>query len=321
MNAWGTLVLIDGISTLVSAANGGHTDSNDNRVASINLAQNAPAWSVQISASASFTANAAYNPDGKPGSRHGYAYAQYISQRSRVMLFGARGRATDGGDNYAVDGHTVSGTWAWDAAGTYTSLAAGRGWGACRDPNTGNVWTAAGWLWDQASNTWSQPLTFSTTWRYPVAYDSARGQFFTLQWGDGGPDGASTGTVATKFDRSTGAQTSITFNASSAYTQWQADGIRYGGMDYDSANDCFLFYAGQTFTGGSVASNVTQRVYKVTPNSGSTWDMSILTVTGVTPDAAPGSAGINGRWRYVPTLGGFFLQPTQTSNGFFLRTS
>jgi hypothetical protein len=320
IDAWGTLVLIDGTGTLVSPANGGHGDSVDNGVYSIDLLTDAPSWATRIAASTSTQSDVEYYADGKPTSRHGYAYAHYISQRSRVMMFGARGMAGNGNDGLKVASHTVSGTWTWDAEGTFTASPAG--WGTARDPLTGNMMTNSGRLWTESTAAWSTLGLFTGGWRYPVAFDSARSQFFALQWGDGGPDSGSTGIVAQKFDRATGAGTTITFNASSAYTQWLADGHRYAGMDYDSTNDCFLFYSGQTFSGGSVATNVTQRVYKITPNSGSTWDMEILSVTGATPAAAPsGGAGINGRWKFIPELDGFMVLPNKTSNIYFLRTA
>lgn len=313
LNAWGTLVLIDGTATLVSPANGGHTDSSDNRVASIDLTQNSPTWTQQIAPSSSVTANADYMPDGKPVSRHGYHHAHYISQRSRVMLFGARGWYSNGGDGYKVDGHSVSGTWAWDAAGTYSDLASGRGFGVCRDPLTGNVWTNGGWLWTQSSNTWSQPGTQQIAGsgiRWPVAFDTARSQFFALQWADGqGLSGS--GILARVINRTTGALTTITFSAgsASAVAQFTSDAPVYAGMDYDQTNDCFLFYEGLGVPG---------RVYRIRPNGTTTWDMDILTTTGTVPGAAV--AAVNGRWKFIPQLGGFAVLPSQTSNFWFLRT-
>jgi hypothetical protein len=139
-----------------------------------------------------------------------------------------------------------------------------------------------------------------------------RAQFFTLQFGDGQGFDLARGVVATKFNARTGAQTTITFNAGAALTQFIADAPSYAGMDYDAANDRFLFYDGR----GSAAG----RVYAITPNSGNVWDMSILTVTGAAPPATV-SAGTNGRFRYVPALGGFIVMPRVDANIYFLRTA
>lgn len=323
IDAWGCLVPIDGTGTLVSPANGGHTDAADNGVDSIDLAADAPAWTRRISKTpdAQVTANATHNADGKPNSRHGYVYAHYIPQRSRVMLFGGRGFYVNGGDGYAVDGHTVSGTWAWDAAGTWTALQPGRAFGAVRDASTGNVLTQEGWLWNQAANTWSQLGSFTPGWRYPLAYDSTRGQFFALQWGDGGPDAASSGTVAMKINKTTGAGTTITLSGT-GLSQWNTDGattapgggslLHYAGMDYDPDNDRFLFYAGRGTGAG--------RVYVITPNSGSAWDISILSLTGTEPSAAV-NAGINGRFRYIAGLKGFVVCTAAAHNLRFFRVA
>lgn len=320
LNAWGSLPLIDGTATLVSPANGGHNDSSDNRVTSLDLTQASPAWTVQIAPSVSVTANAAHNPDGKPGSRHVYHHAHYVSQRQRIMLFGQRGRFSDGGDNFKVDGHTVSGTWAWDAADTWAATAGFQGFGVVRDPTTGNVFANGGYKWTQSTNTWSALPSYTGGLRWPVVYDSKRDQFFGLQWADG--QGFGSGLVAQKWNKTTGTGTAITFNASAAYTQWLADQPVYAGMDYDPINDCFLFYTGQSYSSGSVTANVPTRIYKITPNSGAVWDMSLLTVTGNTPaNVVAGGAGINGRWRYIPALGGFYCQPAAGVAGWFLRTS
>jgi hypothetical protein len=314
INAWGTLPLIEGTGTLVSPANGGHNDSSDNRVTSIDLLADAPAWVQRIAPSPTVTANASYMPDGKPVSRHGYHHAHYISQRGRVMLFGSRGWYSDGGDGFAVDGHTVSGTWAWDAAGEWTSSSGAQGYGTAHDPVTGNVWASgSGWRWEQATDTWTRPTgtSFPISWRWPAAYDSLRRRFFTLQYGDGQGFDLGRGVIASRFDPDTGAQVAITFNSSAALTQFIADAPEYAGMDYDPANDRFLFYDGRGARAG--------RIFVITPNSGTTWDMSILATTGAAIPATV-SAGINGRFRYIPRLGGFIIMPDTASGIYFLRT-
>jgi hypothetical protein len=311
IDAWGTLVLIDGTATLVSPANGGHNDSSDNRVTSIDLLQNAPAWVQRIAPSPTVVANTDYMPDGKPVSRHGYHHAHYIPQRQRVMLFGAFGWYSNGGGGWMVDGHTVNGSWTWDAAGTWAPLASGRGYGFLRDPVTGNVWTNGGWCWRQATNTWDRPQTWPISVRWPGAYDPTRRLFFTLQFGDSQGYDLGRGLVATKINPDTGVQTAIAFNASAALTQFLADQPNYPGMDYDPVNDQFLFYAG--------AGGASGRVYVIKPNAGTTWDMSLLALSGAALPPAIG-AGINGRFKYIPALRGFMLMPSNSSGMYFFRT-
>lgn len=313
VNAWGTLVHVPGTGLLVSPANGGHNDSSDNRVSSIDLLQDRPSWTVQIAptAASDLRPRQDYYADGKPISRHGYHHAHFIAQRQRVMTFGAYGWWDDGGAGYAVDGHSVAGQWAWDPANTYPRLASGRGFGSAHDPVTGNVWTAAGWRWNQTANSWSSLGGFPIIWRWPLAYDPLRRRFFTLQFGDGQGYDLNRGVVSTVFDADTGAQAAINFNPSQALTQFISDAPTYSAMDYDPHNDRFLFYDGQGAAAG--------RVYVVTPNAGTTWDMSILNLAGAGPGpSAP--AGINGRFRYISALRGFALMPQASSNLYFFRT-
>jgi hypothetical protein len=91
-----------------------------------------------------------------------------------------------------------------------------------------------------------------------------------------------------------------------------ADQPTYAAMDYDPDNDRFLFYCGQGAGAG--------RVYVITPNASTTWDVSFLATTGNLPPATPGD-GVHNRFRYVPALKGFLLMPKATSNLFFIRTA
>lgn len=334
VHVWGSFVKVSETCTLVSPANGGHNDSADNRVTSIDLSDDSPAWTIRIASGTSFTSDVPYMPDGKPVSRHGYTHNHYVPQRKRVMLFGAEGAYSSGFQTYEVDGVRVS-DWTWDCLnGTtaYAALAAGRGNGQGVDPLTGNVWTNAGWLWNQAANSWSQPGTQQITTavsgastRTPWAWDHAAQNFFALQWRDG-RNGFGTGIVARQINRTTGAITAITFNSSSAYTTWLAEAPAYAAMVYDNHQDCFYFYSGQTnASDNEILSQVPGRIYKITKGVGTVWDMSILTITGDTPANVTKSVGqfgtgVNGRLLYIPQLKGIFCQPDRDTAPWFLRT-
>jgi hypothetical protein len=81
-------------------------------------------------------------------------------------------------------------------------------------------------------------------------------------------------------------------------------------MDYDAANDHFLFYHG----------GERGKVYVITPDTSTTWSMSVLPTVGL-PDPTPASgAGVNKRFRALPTLDGFVLLPQRSAELFFLRT-
>ena len=83
---------------------------------------------------------------------------------------------------------------------------------------------------------------------------------------------------------------------------WLAIAEKCGSRDYDGVGTA----AGQVFV--------------MTPNNSNTWSMSILAATG-TPPSETVSAGINGRFRYVPALRGSVVHPRASSNMFFLRTA
>jgi hypothetical protein len=139
---------------------------------------------------------------------------------------------------------------------------------------------------------------------------------FGLTYGDGEGDiaAAPVQVNAARFNPATNIMEAISFNSSVALTQFNADTPTYSGMDYDSVNDKFFFYCGQ----GSGAG----RIYVITPNSGTTWDISILSQGGgtTTPTATPNS-GINSKFTYVPSLKGFVFLPRASSNLNFIRTA
>ena len=206
----------------------------------------------------------------------------------------------------------------WDAASTYANVPAGA-YGAARD-NNGNILSIVGFRkWTQATDTYSAaispPGNETTQVRFPWAYDTSRTQWFGLAWGDGqGFTGWGTNLRAVKMSNSGLTQTAVTFNASAAATQLLADQPAYAGMVYDTPNDRFLFYAGGTGRESTI--------YIVTPNAGTTWDISILTLGGgsITPTAVD-SAGILGRFQYVPALNGIVALTTTAANLYFMRLS
>lgn len=321
IDAWGVLALIDGTATVVSPANGGHNDSSDNGVYSADLLADLPSFVQRIAPSAvgDRTPNVEYYADGKPISRHGYTHAHCIAQRRRIMLFGAFGTYSSGGAGYATDAINFD-TWTWDPEGTWADTTMGFGNGQGRDPRTGNVWTNGGRLWTQATNTWSQPETqqISGNTRSPWAWDRVANKYFALQWSDNWGYGADVIT-AQQFDPETGARTVITFNPSAALTQLLADKPVHAALVEDTKLNCFYFYSGQSMATGSLV-NVPGRIYKITKGVGTVWDVSFLTLTGVTPGNVPG-AGINGRLVYVPVLQGIFWLPSGAAQPCFVKTS
>lgn len=306
----GMTVTDDGV--IVIAAAGGHGGSRDNRVVSLDLLADAPAWVQRSPGSPNAPDNVAYNPDGKPASRHSYQSTQYVAAVHRVMLFGCRFAGSGAYEFPTVDGFDLS-TNSWDDAGTWPNVPAGGGYGTVVDAD-GNAWTTGLRKWTATTQTWSSPITSAApNWvRWPWASDSKRRELFGLNYGDGQGYGDPVVTaVRLPIDGSVERQ--VTFAPSAALTQLLADAPTYSGMDYDVPNDRYLFYCGQGTGAG--------RVYTVTPADGDVWQVGLLDLSGATrPPEAPGS-GINNRFRFVPRLKGFVLLPTATSPLYFLKTA
>jgi hypothetical protein len=294
------------------AAAGGHLDSADNRVVSLRLTDDAPAWKLRASPSAAVAKDVAYYSDGKPSARHIYSSCHFIPQTNRLMLFGVRYSYGNAYTFTKVDGFNLDSN-TWDAAGTWADLPAGHA-GAVAVRSTGEVWTTALARWTPTSKAWTQPITTRTgdLVRTPIAHDTLRNQLFAMNWGDG--EGFSTQQLfASRIPVTGSAQISVTFNPSAALNSLIADAPTYSAMDYDPDNDRFLFYCGQGAKAGVI--------YVIKPSSGNVWDVSLLQLSGAArPPATPGN-GVQNRFRYVPALRGFVLLATGSANLYFLRTA
>ena len=315
VDAFCGMAVNDLTSEVIIAAAGGHGDSSDNRVVSLNLSADAPAWVVRAAPSRTVQPNVAYYNDGLPSSRHTYHSIHFVPQINRLMLFGNYGAYGSAWAFPTVDGFNLD-TNKWDRAATYADMPTGY-YGAGMIRSTGEVVsTQLKKKWSPVDRKWSDFVTNANDQlpvRWPIAYDSRRNQLFTLQWGDGQGSGLSA-LVANRVPLDGTQGIPVTFNSSTALAQFQADQPAYAGMDYDPDGDRFLFYAG---TG-----NAAGRVYVVKPNDGNVWDMSVLgTSAGKVPAAPPSGSGINSRLRYVPALRGFVLLAQASANLYFLRTA
>lgn len=306
---------------LVFAAAGGHLTNYDNSVRGINLALSTPAWVTRKTISASFTDNANYYPDGTPAGRHLYSSIHYIPG-NKVLLSGRRfggypGNNTgDEVDVFDLDTDTwdgvVPGSPGTSGSG-YANCSPSGYYGVVQDGN-GDIWsflhtTGAAAKYTVSTNTWSQPTitgAISPTVRYPWALDTLRNQLFGLAFGNG--EGAGTGMRAVKQNGTT--QTAITFNSiGGAYEAWLAQAPQYACMCYDAANDRFLFMG----TGAAT-------IYVITPNSGTTWDMSTLSASGTAPTAPP-SSGVPSRMHYIPEYQTVVLILNDSDNIYYLKVA
>lgn len=318
-------------SRWVSAATGGHDDSDDNSVVYIDLKANSPTWIQRKAPSTSTTPNVAYYADGKPSSRHTYFTTFGIEESNSVLLPGMRfgyGPAphADSVDEFDFDTNQwrgivpdapgISGSGLADVSppGYYPVVVDHLGNFWCILHTNGNISK-----YNKTTNTWSQPAMankVAPNVRYPWALDTRRNQCFGLAWADG--EGAGTGPDlvmrAVVLDYTAGTQRAITFDAgsTSAVNQFITDKPAYAGMDYDPINDRFLFLSSE------VGKN---RVFIITPNGTNVWSMSIQTGAGTLP------VGVNmvKKFTYFENLGGgvsgFACIPDITGNIQFLRVT
>ena len=317
VNAYSGFAFKESTSEIILSLCGGHLDSSDNRVVSLALNVDSPgAWTTRNTGSSSVTADASYNPDGLPASRHVYQHAHYIASLDKVFHIGMRfGYGGGTPTTTKVDGFSLA-TNTWDAAGTWPDVPVLGHYGVVQVKATGDIYTQT--LRKRVpAGTWTDPITTRTSAsiRFPVAHDSLRNQLFTLQMDDGEGFTTSPRVNASRIPLSGTTQYAVTFNASSAYTQWQADGPTDAAMDYDAYNDRFLFYNGQSGQEGRIY------VINIPATITDPWDMSILTLGGgsSTPTVVP-AAGVHNRFRYVPAYRGFVLLPQASSNLYFIRT-
>lgn len=304
-------------SELFSCAAGGHLDSSDNRVASIDLSADAPAWQTRIAASSSVQANVPWYTDGKPTSRHTYSSTHYVSSLGKVFLLGVKaaygGSASDFPDVAAFDPATDT----WSAAGDYPDVTASPYFFLCLDPS-GNAWTVANesvWKWTASTQTSALLKNFlSGEMARVAAWDKTHDQLVTIGHGNGWGTGTTLNAYKISSDGQT--RTALTLTGTDL-TQFNTDACPYPALDWDDTNACFYYYGCPAGAPG--------RVYKITPNSGASWAIEIVALGSGTsnPQALPaGNGGVNNRFRYVASLGGFAYVDTATgANISFLRTA
>ena len=306
----------DDTSEIMIAAAGGHFDSSDNRVVSLDLRQDSPSWTTRMSASASVQIDVSRYADGKPTSRHTYYSMQWCPPRSRLLLQGVQ-FAYGNANTFSTFEAFNPATNVWEAVNYLADIPAGN-YGAARD-NNGNTISQAGIRkWTQATDTFSAAIsspsgTSATQVRFPWAYDPTRTQWFGLAYADGQGDTSWGAFIrGVKMSNSGLTQVAVTFNASAALTQLGADAPTYAAMVYDTDNDRFLFCSDQTGRAGVI--------YVITPNATSVWDVSILSQGGgsVTP-AVVGSSGLCARFQHVPAYKGVVMMPTTGADLYFMR--
>lgn len=324
---------------ILFAACGGHYDSFDNRVVGLRLTDDVLAWRLRKASSLTVDPgqpyyDQPYNADGTPTARHTYDTAHFVPQQNRLMLVGnyaayggsgGGGSGTGAANNNVMDGYNLDND-SWDAAGTWPWPVSSDGfWGYAKAGPAGDIhaiWGSAGQrIYRVESNDWITPTVVnqqSSVVKMPWAWNSTSSYLFGLTIGDG--HGSGTDVRAIKQVRTNGTtvtQAAITFNASAAYTQFQADLGAYAAMDWNPTGGYFLWYAGDYSNAG--------RIYKITPNAGTAWDMEIFSLAaGSDTLPASGNNSLNRKMFFVTLPGGvegFALIPARTANLHFLRTA
>lgn len=343
VNAWAGFPLRDDGDGLVQIALlgvGGHTDSSDNRVSSINLSDDAPAWTRRVQPSAHpfddrvdsnvstdyYSWEVTRGDVPKPGSAHLYDYVSWCKPLGRYMRIGAFGTYNLGGFARNVDGIAPVGTtWTWDAPGTYPlyPLSGNNSSNARGNPADGIIWNP-NYKWIPGQASWTAQTTINPV-RFPNAYDTSRDAIFGICFGNGEDGAGGSGYAARQNFLTANTSRNITINASAAFTKFMADKPAYAGMDYDQANDQFLFMYDMNNPLGSPAQDCQGlMVVKPAAGGGAAWDMTEFVPaagSATLPRTPNGGAGVNGRFKYSKTLKGFIYLPNASSSIYFLRTS
>jgi hypothetical protein len=315
LNAWCGWAYVPGRGPAAGAL-GGHTDGSDNRFIIASIFKDNPSWDKLCDSSPTHLNNdGAYEPDGKPVSRHTYYSTLWSSALNRVMLVGMFGTIPNGNTQLTVDGFNLD-TNTWDPAGTYpnaTGPRAGYPFGVFADEN-GDLWTNHGAnKLIAATKTWANGVNaFAADHvpRDPWAFDSTRNQRFGLCFGDNRGSSLALGVCAATIVG--GVQTKNTFNPSAALDQFIAEQPQCLGMVYVPELDAFLAYSGIGTAAG--------RVYKIPGSTSTVRDMSLFSYdTSGSPPQATHGAGICSRFTYVPELKSIVMMPDARGDVYFMR--
>jgi hypothetical protein len=312
-------LVVDSLGNAYGVAWGGHDDGSSNGAAKIGLMANTPAWSVLFSGTASPTPPPAppalavpYYADGRPTSRHGYAYLFPVEGGSAVLLAGCKFGWSGGSGNIpAGPGMDVFDLVSNDYRPRfhYPDIPDGS-FGTVQDA-AGNIWTQTGYKFTVATKTWSRPSS-GTGLRFPAATDQGTDRSLWLQFGDSQGFDASLGIQAKELNHADGSIRTITIAPSAARTAFEAAQPAYPSMDFCPVDGKYwFFHAGEP-----------QVAYKVTPSSVSTsWVMERVVFGGLTPvttNSSSAAVPLMQRVRWVQPLGGFVGIWAARTNLYFL---
>lgn len=320
---------------IFSGVAGGHAAGRyvvNNEVYTLRLDVASPAWVLRRPASEasgwdSTGRTSAYMPDGRPASRHVYCDAHWSADQ-RAYLVGGMYWGNDGVDYPVMDAFVPAGDTAgdWARAGTFPQRPTGAGGHlmmlSAYDPTTGAFYATTRadgaflYKFDARNKVWSR-ITLSGTGQPNLggnAFDSRRGRIFSLSntaWFV-----PAAGVRSTVIDPGSGVGTTVNFRASAAWSDFQANASKFvlNALTYDAWHDCFYFYNGDSYG----LTGQTQKVYRITPNAGSTWDMDYLPIQGGVVPASSGDSGVLTKFKYVQQLNAIILA-VAGQNLYYLR--
>lgn len=310
IDAWCDFTIKQSTGELLIALAGGHDDDWKTQVSSIVLLDDSPTWkSPRRRDTIPFDQTNygfPYCLDGvTPSSRHTRYQTLYCPQSDKIMMMGSPSLYASSVSSVESNGFNLA-TNTWDAPGTWASTPSTAAYGTAMD-DMGNIWCRTH-KWIRASNTFQAlPTSYAST----SAFDLVRRQLFSLVVGNGQGYDLPLGVVAKTISEDLSVTLTITFNASTAWTEFSALTLDYSAMTYDPVRDRFLYYYGKGVSQGVV--------YVITPNASTVWDMSKIE-QGLKPlPPLPPSAGTNARFQYVEALDGVVLMPSKASNIYFMR--
>jgi len=294
---------------MVLAATGGHGDSSDNGIRSINLRDNTPAWVQRRAPFATPVADVAYyqtTPTIEPSSRHSYNFHIWNAVRGKMLMHSTR-FVWPNAQSFAASNALSLSAWDYDAVGTIPDGA------AIVQDTSGRAYGLSGFFgiteYDPVANTRTFLRNFGSELTRPMAFDTKRKVFFQLSWGNG--DGGGTGIRAFRYGArfAVSSQQAITFNAGAGLTALEADQVLDTTLVYVPALDRYFYWTGNN-------------LYRLTPSSGTVWDIEVVALTGATIPGRPvGVSGVDSfaRMAYVESLGGIAILHRDAAGVQFVR--
>lgn len=284
--AWGGGALDTTRSRLILWG-GGHADYYGNELYAFDIPTRK--WSRLTDPTVNPVMDQEVNADGTPNSRHTYGGLAYIAHADK--FFGQAGSLA--GVGFAKCDRTWTFDFAakkWTDKAPATTPGGGFGVTCAYDPATKKLWWGGGtglWSYDYDTNTWTKRnddgFYYNTS-----AIDTKRGQMLVIG-----------NNSLFSYDLKNGNYTKQNWPTTGGEAVVAAGNP---GFDYDPTADRFVAWAGGA-------------PYILDPSTKS-W-----TTGSATGAPGPGSNGIYGRWRYVPSVNAFVVVTGADDNVYFYKAS